>query len=324
MSFRLLPDVAVVRRRELEHPSDAALARATGSGALTRVTPGVFVATSAWQALTPIDRHALRVVEAADRARGRIVVSHHAAAAIWGIEVLGGWPPCVETTVGRSGGGRSTGVFRRHTLTAGDLQTVPWRGHEITTPAQTALDLARCLDFAAGVATVDAARWGRRPGGALTDATQLEEVRACGQARRGDARAQRALAFSTDLSDSVRESQSRVLLDQLGFPTPELQRPIVLAEGGTVRPDFWFPEFDHAGEFDGTGKYFDPAMLGGRSPRDALLAEKDRGDRLRRRVRRVSRWRTPDLDDPRRLYDILTQDGLPSTKPRPPRVLRLR
>lgn len=123
--------------------------------------------------------------------------------------------------------------------------------------------------------------------------------------------------FSTALADSVRESQSRVLIERLGFPAPTLQQAFTLPEFGAVRTDFWFEDFEHVGEFDGKGKYFDPLLLAGRKPEDVLLAEKDRGDALRRVVRRVSRWRTPALRDPRQLYDILTGDGLPSRLPRP-------
>lgn len=126
------------------------------------------------------------------------------------------------------------------------------------------------------------------------------------------------MSFSTSLSDSVRESEARVLLDRLGFPAPVLQQEFQLPHGRVARSDFYFPEQDHVGEFDGTGKYFDPDLLRGRSPEQTLLEEKDRADALRRQVSGLSRWRTPDHRDPARLYSILTADGLPSRFP-PPR-----
>lgn len=290
---------------------------------LVRVAPGSSVPAAAWAGLPPIDRHLIRVVEAADRTRGKVVISHHAAAAVWGIDVLGDWPTLIDTTVPRRTGGRGSGIFARHTLTARDVETVPWRGHELTTPAQTALDLARTIGFTPAVTAVDQVRWRGRAGGPLATGAGIEQVRAHAEARRGDPRARRVLEFSTDLSDSVRESQSRVLLHQLGFPRPELQQSFRLPGGTRVRTDFWFAEYAHVGEFDGLSKYLDPAMTEGRAAADVLAAEKDRGDRLARLVRRVSRWRTPDLEDPRRLYDILTGDGLPSALPRPPRRLIL-
>ena len=74
---------------------------------------------------------------------------------------------------------------------------------------------------------------------------------------------------------------------------------------------------------DGIGKYFDPGLLQGRTPEQALLEEKDRADQLRRQVRALSRWRTPALHEARDLYDILIADGLPSRRPRPPAGLRI-
>ncbi|MBD4808323.1 hypothetical protein GUG05_12420, partial [Xanthomonas citri pv. citri] len=80
----------------------------------------------------------------------------------------------------------------------------------------------------------------------------------------------------------------------------------VLPGGRLIRSDFYFADYDHVGEFDGTGKYFDPDILNGRTPEQALLEEKDRADALRRQVSGLSRWRTPDHRDPARLYSILT------------------
>jgi hypothetical protein len=318
-------DITTLRRREnLGAPiGDRRLRAAVASGSVVRIAPGVFVRAAEWQALTPIERHARRVLEAVDRLGGPVVVSHAAAAAVWGIDRIAAWPDLIDVTVTRGGGGRSSGVFRRRTTVATDIETKPWRGHLLTTPRQTALDLARVSGFTDAVVALDQSLWARRPGGPLVVHGDLEELGRRAQPRSGDVRAARALEFASSLSDSVRESQSRVLLRVLGFPEPVLQQRFDLPRGRTAYTDFWFPEHDHAGEFDGLGKYRDPALLSGRTPDEALLEEKDRGDELRRRVRALSRWRTPDLTDPRRLYDILVADGLPTTRPRPPRGLLL-
>lgn len=127
-----------------------------------------------------------------------------------------------------------------------------------------------------------------------------------------------ALEFSTSASDSVRETEGRVLIDRLGFPAPLLQRHFDLVSGRHADVDYYFEDFDHAAEYDGVGKYLDPGLLKGRTPEQALIAEKDRGDELARAVRAFSRWRTPAHRDPRLLYDILTRAGLPSWLARPP------
>jgi len=198
------------------------------------------------------------------------------------------------------------------------IATVDWRGHAITTPAQTALDLARGGTFTVGVIALDQARWARRTGGHLVTLADLEAIVDADPRQRGRARTHAALDFSTELSDSVRETQGRVLIDRLGFPAPVLQRRFHLPSGRTADTDYYFEDFDHAAEFDGVGKYLDPALLKGRTPEEALIAEKDRGDELRRVVRELSRWRTPAHKDPRLLYDILTGAGLPSRFARPP------
>ncbi len=325
MTPRDEPTIAIHRRRERDGVpmDDRRLRREIDAGRYVRVAPGSFVERSAWLTLRPIDRHLLRVVEAADRARGPLLIAFAAAAAVWGIDRIGPWPATVDTLVARGGGGRSSGMFRRHTTNLAGIHTVAWRGHEVTTPAQTALDIARVSGMTDGVIALDQALWGRRAGGALSTSEECEGLLATGLVRRGDGRARRAAGFATSLADSVREGQSRVLIERLGFPTPQLQHRFVLPSGASAYTDFWFEEHDHGGEFDGVGKYIDPALLRGRTPEQALIEEKDRGDELRRMMSRLSRWRTPALEDPRLLYDILTADGLPSTRPRPPRGLRL-
>ncbi len=48
-----------------------------------------------------------------------------------------------------------------------------------------------------------------------------------------------------------------------------------------------------------------------------MIDEKNRENEIRREVRGFSRWDCADLEHPRRLYDILTGDGLRSALPRP-------
>ncbi|MFT4230770.1 MAG: hypothetical protein QM602_10820 [Microbacterium sp.] len=320
MKPRTEPDIVIHRRRDRDGlpVNDRRLARQLAKGTYERVAPGSYAPGRAWRALSPMDRHAVRVVETADRARGRLLISHFAAAALWGIDLIGDWPETVDVIVPRTTGGRSSGMLRRRTSARTHIETVDWRGHELTTPAQTALDLARIGSFSAGVIALDGARWRRREGGCLTTLADLERIAISDTEVRGHRRMRAALAFSTDLSDSVRESEGRVLIDRLGFPAPVLQRRFVLPSGRSAYPDYYFEDHDHAAEFDGTGKYFDPRLRKGRTAEQVLLAEKDRGDELRRLVRAFSRWRTAAHEDPRLLYDILTGAGLPARRPRPP------
>lgn len=320
MQPRNEPPIVTHRRRDRDGQptNDRRLARELERGAYVRVAPGSYVAGEAWRRLRPMDRHYVRVIEVIDRGRCPLLVSHFAAASVWGIDLIGTWPQAVDIVVPRTSGGRSSGEFRRRTTCHAGVATADWRGHAITTPAQTALDLARIGTFTGGVIALDQARWARRPGGALATLADLEAIADADPRQRGRARVRTALDFSTGLSDSVRETEGRVLVDRLGFPVPVLQRRFHLPRGRTADVDYYFEDFDHAAEFDGVGKYLDPALLNGRTPEEALIAEKDRGDELQRAVRAFSRWRTPAHRDPRLLYDILTGAGLPSRVARPP------
>ncbi|HEX5728979.1 MAG TPA: hypothetical protein VFX99_06055, partial [Microbacterium sp.] len=58
----------------------------------------------------------------------------------------------------------------------------------------------------------------------------------------GAARARRVADFARSGADSVRETQSRVLIARMGFPQPELQQRFTLPSGRLVYSDFWWPD----------------------------------------------------------------------------------
>jgi len=313
------PLSTVFRRRENdgEPVNDRRLRARLQAGDVVRIAPGAYADGAEWRRLRPLERHAQVVWEASARLRPGQVFSHFAAAALLGIDILGRWPATVDVAVPASSGGRSTGAVRRH-ATSRDVSTVVWGEHAATTPLQTAVDLISMLRLPEGVAVADQALWRRREPTPLVTLDDLL-VEASDRSGRGSARALRAAQFATPLSDSVRESQSRVLISVMGFPPPELQARFVLSAGREAWTDFFWRDHRHIGEFDGAGKYRDPALLRGRTPEQVVLEEKDREDELRRQVRAFSRWRVPALAETRRLYDILVAAGLPTTRPRPGR-----
>ena len=314
------PLATVFRRRENdgEPVNDRRLRKQLDRGEVVRIAPGSFAGSTAWAALTPLQQHAQRVWEMSARLHPSRVISHFAAAALHGIDILGSWPTMLDVSIESSRGGRSSGAVRRRSRDLGAVATQPWGRHEVTTATQTALDLMSTLRFMQGVAAADQALWARRSPQPLVGVDALaEKVEAV--TGPGSARARRAADFATSLADSVRESQSRVIISMLGFPAPELQARFVLSDGRDAFTDFFWREHSHIGEFDGAGKYRDPVILAGRAREDVLLAEKDREDDLRRQVAAFSRWRVPALKSPRMLYDILAGAGLPSSRPRPGR-----
>jgi len=231
--------------------------------------------------------------------------------------MLGDWPAVVDVTQERASGGRSDGGIRRHCTGFDSVEVVTLGGYTVTSPAQTVVDLARGLPFADGVVAMDSALHRKRQPHPLTNIDEIYEVLSRFEGRRGFRKARAAAAFATPLSDSPEESHSRVHIHLLGFPPPVLQKQFILRSGDTAEVDFFWEDFQHIGECDGRSKYTDPAFLRGRTTQQALIDEKNRENELRRLVRQFSRWEPRELYPPRRLYDRLVRDGLPTTKRRP-------
>lgn len=230
--------------------------------------------------------------------------------------MLSAWPSTVDVLVERASGGRSSGRIRRHGRDLDRVEIIAHQGLLVTSPAQTVVDLARQVRFADAVVCIDSVLHRKRKPGRLAVKDEVLERVAASEGLRGWKRARVASEFSTDLSDSVEESHSRVQIHALGFPEPILQHSFSDHDGPIGDADFWWPEFEHVGEFDGLSKYLDASFRNGRTEIEVMLAEKRRENRMRRLVRTFSRWDTPDLYPPTRLQRILVDAGLPIGPPR--------
>jgi hypothetical protein len=114
---------------------------------------------------------------------------------------------------------------------------------------------------------------------------------------RGSPVARRTLAFADGRSGSVGESRSRVAMHRAGLPRPVLQWEVVGGAGQWIgMVDFGWPEQRTVGEFDGKEKY-GRLLNSGRSPADAVYAEKCREDALRAEGLSVVRWGWDALSD---------------------------
>ncbi|KUG57880.1 hypothetical protein [Nesterenkonia jeotgali] len=133
-----------------------------------------------------------------------------------------------------------------------------------------------------------------------------------------------AVGFADARAESPAESVSRALIHQLGFAAPALQVWIA-TDIGDERVDFeWVLQASSrsgasrprriVGEFDGRGKYFDEALLQGRSAKEVHYAEKLREDALRRTGRDVVRWGWSDLARPEILAARLALAGVPRAR----------
>jgi hypothetical protein len=207
------------------------------------------------------------------------VVSHQSAAVLWGIPLWG--PPLDRVHVTRRPGA-STGASRSLAV-------------HVTGPVRTVLDVARSAPLDVGVVVLDAAlRTGVVSAGAVRNG--LHQL----VGTRGSRHAARAVELADGRSESVGESRSRVLLQRLGLPPPDLQFEVRTRDGLLIgRTDFvWEPQ-RLVGEFDGRIKY--GRLRPGQEAGDVVFEEKRREDRIRDARWAVVRWTWDDLLHPARL-----------------------
>ncbi len=267
---------------------------AVARGELVALFRGVYVRALLWDAMSADQRYRARVKAASLVAPFDTVFSHHSAAALWRLPIVGSWPSKTHVTAPSAAGGRSTSMFQRHT-TGIPGESCSIDGLTVTTLARTVADMAACTTFVAAVALSDAAL--RRTMHPLktvphTSVTREDLLRELARIplTHGGTKARRAIEFADGRSDRPGESVSRANMHLLGIRMPMLQVPLAGASGLIYIVDFWWPEFNLIGEFDGDAKYSDPEFLRGRSPEQALLDEKRREDDLRAAGYGMTRW----------------------------------
>lgn len=266
--------------------TDASLRTAVRRGDLRRIARGLY--TAADHPATHVERcdeYRQRVIAAAASSPGRIV-SHQSAAAMLEMPLLSPDMRAVHFSNARGSGSHLRTVHVHPArIEADELTTI--EGVRVTTPARTAIDVARSTSFAQGVCAMDSAL---RHGATLADLR--DAVRKC-KGRTGVNRARLALPAASELAESIGESYSRVLmLDWPEIPAPRLQHEFFDERGQFVaRADFdW--DGNIVGEFDGRGKI---------KTNDDVWEEKIREDRLRELGITVVRWYWDDLMRPARL-----------------------
>lgn len=127
--------------------------------------------------------------------------------------------------------------------------------------------------------------------------------------KRQQQRWQAAWAFADPRAESPLESESRVVLHELGFPPPTLQK-VVQTRLGQFRLDMCWEDERVAAEVDGKAKYFDPQYAAGREAHDIHYAEKQRREAIEEDGWRVARWGKQQLIHPEQLVRRLGQCGL--------------
>ena len=280
-------------------------------GVRVKVSRGAYAPTALWRAKGPDERFRAFVLSIAATVSDEVVFSHNSAAVLLGLPRLGPWPNKVEVTIPPASGGRSTGNIRRYGAALRPDEIVELNGILMTSVPRVAVDIARTSTFAQGVALADAALHRKRKPNPLMSLDQLAAELDYQRGRSRFVKMRRVAEFATPLSDSVRESQSRVLIHELGFPAPTLQQSWFDADGYIGDTDFWWREHNLVGEFDGQVKFVKPEFMNGRTVDQVVLAEKKREDRIRALGPRFARWDTPYLEPRTRLARLLLAAGLP-------------
>jgi hypothetical protein len=250
-----------------EGKSAAQISTMVRRGTLIQIRRGVYARAAMAAELATVEGgdHLLQTA-AALATIGPAVASHESAAAIHGMDLLGK-PRLVSLT--RPPGGNTTaraGVRpHRAELPASHITVV--HGMRVTTAARTVIDLARTLEFRAGVVTADSALRDR-----LVTKLELESLLADLPRRTGRTRAADVIKFADGRAESVLESIARVVFAECGLPPPDLQVWV----GGPQpvgRVDFLWRQQRTVGEVDGMMKYRDPARAVLQLDRDRRLRD---------------------------------------------------
>ena len=129
-------------------------------------------------------------------------------------------------------------------------------GRRATTPAWTAIEVARSLRRPRALATLDAAL--RSQTCSLPDLWRaaLEQ-----KGRRGIVAVRNLLPIADPSAESPGESMARLAMLDGGLPVPELQYEVIDGNGDLRRLDFAWPECGVAAEYDGVDWHSDPEAL---------------------------------------------------------------
>lgn len=259
-----------------------------------RVRRGAYCERQLWNGADPAARHLLRVRAAALSLHRPAVASHVSAALALGLRVWGVPLDLVHMTRTDVHSPRVEGGVHHHAGSLADC-VVEVDGLLVTSPARTALDIARLAGFERGVVTADSAI--ARPDCSLL---QLRETATRMQDWPGARTAGRVASFADARSESVGESRTRVLFDAYGLPVLEPQVEILNRWGLVVaRVDGLIFEADLAVEFDGRLKYGMHPDDTAAQASERLWREKRREDLIRRQGLTVERIVWADFEQPR-------------------------
>ena len=255
------------------------------SGDLRRIRRGAY--RSGAMDLTAADVYRDSVVATATLNPTR-VLSHLSAAVMLGLPLVDADLSVVHLTLPRPTGGRRTAGVHRHPAHGVD-RPVPILGLLVSSVARTLADVARTASLHTSVPMMDEALHHR-----LTTPAQLREQTRAAVRLGGVARLRRSLELLDSAAESPGESLFRLVMGELGLPTPVSQVNLYDAAGRWLaRSDFLLEEYGVVIEFDGLVKY--GVTEGAFEARNAVIDEKRREDEIRATGLLVVRFIWADL-----------------------------
>lgn len=290
--------LALLRHVDVSHPE-----RGVAKGELVKVRHGVYASAALWRSLAPWEKYLARV-HAAALVHPDAIFCLESAAALLGMPIFGD-PVDVHMLVPAKRSSRLVAGVRTH-RSSEDRTIVEIAGLAMTSPEDTAVDLARLRHPAIGLAAADAALR-IAPASSADALTRMSEARI---SSRGRDIARWPLARATAKSETTIEAVSRAVIEWLGFPAPELQ-VVFRSSGKEDRADFVWTHINLGGEADGDLKY--DGRYG--DAREVLRRQTLRDRRLRTHLRAVAHWGWTDATTVTPLRDILAGAGLRAIAP---------
>lgn len=290
------------------------LYRAVRAGAVQRLSKGIFIVGD--DVAHSDARWASQARDSIQKARGAALALPNCAISASTAALLQGLPTPLSGVVQghvtdpKGKNGLRRGVYV-HSAALPPHHVRVLDGVRVTSPARTAVDIARasslpealiCMD-AVLRAFIDEARVGLLPlRMAVHDPDLIDAARARVAAVLEDMSgwpgmrtARRAWELADPAAESALESESRGVLIEQGVPRPECGFPIEGADGRTYWADMAWREGRVIGECDGLIKYVDPRVL---------YEEKRRQEAIENAGSRVVRWtRSEVVRSPGRLAE---------------------
>lgn len=270
----------------------SALRRHALEGSLVRLARGAYLDQRMWAQLSKDERYRAIVHAVAGAGlHDDDVLCGPSALALWRLPSLDAWPAGAHLVRPRRSGGHGRAQIVRHTTSRPYLRA-EIDGLPVTSLARTVVDTAARGPLAAGLMAADAALRGLVAPGFSRPAVTRDDVRAEAErvpVRHGRARALLVARLADARAESPGESLLRASIHLLGLPMPELQWEFRGDSGRRFFADCYWPDQEFVLEFDGRAKYLDPALRGGRTAEEVVVAEKEREDEIRAQVRGMTR-----------------------------------